>query len=162
MLRTSIAPTIVRGGFRGNVIPSEAEAYLDIRAVPDENMPAFYDELRRVIGDPNVAIDQRSETATRPAAAPSPIRNELYAALEAAQRRVYPGAITIPNMMTGATDMSFVRAKGTPSYGIGPLVEERDRGTGGAHSDDERVAESSLHKFVQFMWEAVVEIAGAG
>jgi acetylornithine deacetylase/succinyl-diaminopimelate desuccinylase-like protein len=30
-----------------NVIPSEAEATIDIRALPDEDVPAFYDEMRR-------------------------------------------------------------------------------------------------------------------
>src|SRR5262249_9822766 len=32
VLRTSISPTILNGGFRENVIPSSAEAMLDIRA----------------------------------------------------------------------------------------------------------------------------------
>ena len=35
MIRTSISPTILKGGFRSNVIPSDAEATLDIRALPD-------------------------------------------------------------------------------------------------------------------------------
>jgi acetylornithine deacetylase/succinyl-diaminopimelate desuccinylase-like protein len=39
MLRTSVVPTILKGGFRVNVIPSEAEATVDIRALPDEDMP---------------------------------------------------------------------------------------------------------------------------
>ena len=39
MLRTSVVPTILKAGFRMNVIPSEAEATLDIRALPDENIP---------------------------------------------------------------------------------------------------------------------------
>ena len=38
MLRTSVVPTIIKAGFRSNVIPSEAEATLDIRALPDEDM----------------------------------------------------------------------------------------------------------------------------
>src|SRR5262249_37506310 len=41
VLRTSIVPTILKGGFRSNVIPSEAEATLDVRALPDENIPAL-------------------------------------------------------------------------------------------------------------------------
>lgn len=159
MLRTSIAPTMVRGGFRANVIPSEVEAYLDIRALPDEDLDKFYKELAAVINDPNVEVSQRSETDLRPKAPPSPLDNEAYRALEAAQKRVYPGAITIPNMMTGATDMAYLRAKGVHSYGIGPLTEEAIRNTGGAHSDDERVSEASLHSFVRYMWEAVQEIA---
>src|SRR6185503_11169701 len=36
MLRTTISPNIIKGGFRNNVIPGDAEATLDIRALPDE------------------------------------------------------------------------------------------------------------------------------
>jgi acetylornithine deacetylase/succinyl-diaminopimelate desuccinylase-like protein len=52
MLRTSIVPTILKGGFRTNVIPSEAEATLDIRALPDEDMPKLFAEMTRIIEDP--------------------------------------------------------------------------------------------------------------
>src|SRR6476659_1260732 len=38
MLRTSLVPTIIKGGFRSNVIPADAEARFDVRALPDENM----------------------------------------------------------------------------------------------------------------------------
>jgi len=41
MLRTSISPNIITGGFKSNVIPSEAEATLDIRAIPGEDMDKF-------------------------------------------------------------------------------------------------------------------------
>ena len=42
MLHTSVVPTMMKAGVGLNVIPSEAEAVLDIRALPDENIPAFY------------------------------------------------------------------------------------------------------------------------
>src|SRR6185436_14488856 len=50
MLRTSVVPTILKAGFRMNVIPSEAEATLDIRAIPDEDPNQFFEEMKRVIG----------------------------------------------------------------------------------------------------------------
>jgi len=37
-------PTILKAGFRSNVIQSEAEATLDVRALPDENLEQFYGE----------------------------------------------------------------------------------------------------------------------
>src|SRR6202012_4432954 len=52
MLHTSISPNIISGGFQVNVVPSQAEATLDIRALPDENMPAFYELMRKTINDP--------------------------------------------------------------------------------------------------------------
>src|SRR5436189_136078 len=54
MLRTSVTPTILNGGYRFNVIPSEAKATIDVRMVPDENPGAFIDAARKVIADPAV------------------------------------------------------------------------------------------------------------
>jgi acetylornithine deacetylase/succinyl-diaminopimelate desuccinylase-like protein len=156
MLRTSISPTILNAGFRVNVIPSEAVATLDIRATPDENLPAFLDELRKVISDPSVEV-VRTARDTRPGAPPSRLDTEMFRIIEAAQKRHYPGAITLPTMNTGATDMAYLRARGVQCYGIGPMVDEEDAPKGfGAHSDQERILESSLHAFVRFHWDLVV------
>src|SRR5262245_32404659 len=56
MLRTSVVPTILKAGVGANVIPSEAEATLDIRALPDENMEEFFGTLKRFIEDTTVKI----------------------------------------------------------------------------------------------------------
>ncbi len=47
MLRTSVSPNIVQGGYRNNVIPSEARATLDVRLRPGEDADAFRTELAR-------------------------------------------------------------------------------------------------------------------
>jgi len=56
MLRTSVVPTMLKAGVGPNVIPSEAEATLDIRALPDEDIAKFYAEMQKVIADPQVKI----------------------------------------------------------------------------------------------------------
>ena len=94
ILRTTISPTMISAGFRQNVIPSSAEAVLDIRALPDEDMPKFYAELTRVINDPAIKVEPGN--SWRPAAPPSRLDTEMFRALEATQRRLYPGAITVP------------------------------------------------------------------
>jgi acetylornithine deacetylase/succinyl-diaminopimelate desuccinylase-like protein len=160
MLRTSIAPTIIEAGFRTNVIPSEAEAYLDVRALPDENMNQFAEHIRGVINDPKVEV-RLPQRSTRPAASPSRLDTEMFQALERAQRRLYPGAITLPTMLTGATDMAQLRARGVQSYGIGPIVDLADGGLGGAHSDNERLAVTSMENLVQFLWAVILEVAAA-
>lgn len=158
MLRTSVTPTILKGGFRMNVIPSEAEATIDVRALPDEDIAAFYAQMQRIVGDPAVRIEPMSEGA-RPVAPPSRIDTEMFRALEHASQRVYPGSTTLPTLLTGATDMAQLRARGIQSYGIGPAVTQSDSDNYGAHSDVERLPESSLYSFVQFVWIAVTEVA---
>jgi acetylornithine deacetylase/succinyl-diaminopimelate desuccinylase-like protein len=159
MLHTSISPNIVQAGYQINVIPSEAEATLDIRALPDENITAFYDMMRKVINDPTIEIVPDDKNA-RPGAAPSRIDSDAYHAVEAAYQKIY-GVTTIPVMSTGATDMAFLRAKGVQCYGVGAMVDEEDAAKGfGAHSDQERMLEEALYKHVQFFWNAVSSIAG--
>jgi acetylornithine deacetylase/succinyl-diaminopimelate desuccinylase-like protein len=158
MLHTSISPNIIQGGFQSNVIPSEAQATLDIRALPDEDITAFYELMRKVIDDPAVEIVPNSGNS-RPSAPPSRIDSEAYHALEAAFRKIY-GVETLPQMSTGATDMAFLRAKGVQCYGVGAMSDVEDAPKGfGAHSDQERILEEAVYKHVEFFWEAVNSLA---
>jgi acetylornithine deacetylase/succinyl-diaminopimelate desuccinylase-like protein len=157
-LRTSISPNILKGGYRVNVIPSETEATLDIRALPDEDIPQLLDQLRKVINDPAVEV-VKTERDTRPAAKPSRLDTEAFRLLEQVNKRLY-NAVTLPTMLTGATDMAYLRARGVQCYGIGPMTDSEDGPKGyGAHSDQERILEEALHKFVRFHWDIVKDLA---
>lgn len=158
MLRTSVVPTILKAGIGVNVIPSEAEATLDIRMLPDEDVTGFFDQLKKVVADPAVKIEPIGGNL-RPMAPPSRLDTEMYRALETVSHRMYPGAVVMPMMSTGATDMAQLRAKGVQCYGIGPASTESDSTDFGAHSDVERMLESSLYKFVEFTWGAAMEVA---
>src|ERR1041385_6902400 len=103
MLRTSIVPTIIKGGFRSNVIPGDAEATLDVRAVPDEDIDALAVAIRKLINDPAVEVIPPSSRG-RPATPPSSLSSDMFHSLEAAQKRLFPGVPTLPLMLTGATD----------------------------------------------------------
>jgi len=157
MLRTSIVPTVLKAGIGPNVIPSEAEASIDIRTLPDEDLPQFMAQMTKIIGDPAVKIEPLY--ATRPPAPQSRLDTEMYHALEHAANRVYPGSTTLPAMLTASTDMAQLRAKGIQSYGIGPALTADDFANHAWHSDVERIPEASLYKFVEFTWNAVNEVA---
>jgi acetylornithine deacetylase/succinyl-diaminopimelate desuccinylase-like protein len=157
MLRTSVVPTMLKAGAGPNVIPSEAEATLDIRTLPGENVTEFYDAMARVIRDPAVKVVPIP--TTRPEAPPSRLDTDMYRAIETVSKRLYPGVVVLPTMSTGASDMAQLRAKGIQSYGIGPAVTETDWLQHGLHSDVERLAESSLYRFVEFVFDMVVQVS---
>jgi len=114
--------------------------------------------MRNVINDPAVELVTNDQNR-RPVAPPSRIDNDAFKIIEAANRKVY-NTITLPQMSTGATDMAFLRAKGVQCYGIGPMTDEEDGPKGfGAHSDQERLLEEALYKFVQFNWEVATGLA---
>lgn len=161
LLRTSISPNVVRGGYLRNVIPSEAEATLDIRALPDEDMPSLLERLRAVIDDPAIEILPAATGNGRPAAPPSRLRTEAFLAIERANRKVY-GVATLPTMLAGATDMAQVRARGVQCYGIGPMTDREDGPKGfGAHSDQERILVDAFQQFVRVHWEIVLDLAAS-
>lgn len=93
MLHTSISPNIIQGGYQINVIPSEAQASLDIRALPDENMSQFYELMRKVIDDPAIEIEANTVNQ-RPPTAPSRMDTNAYRAVEAAYKNVLRSTVS--------------------------------------------------------------------
>jgi acetylornithine deacetylase/succinyl-diaminopimelate desuccinylase-like protein len=159
MLRTSVSPNIIQAGYRVNVIPSEAVATLDVRMLPDDDPKAFLEEVKRVVNDPAVEVayaarDVRPHGTTK-------LGTEAFNVVEANVKKHY-NTITLPTMSTGATDMAYLRAKGIQCYGIGPALDIEDGPKGfGAHSDQERILESELYRFVRFNFDVVSDIARA-
>ena len=160
-LRTSVSPNIFQGGYRSNVIPSEAKATLDVRMVPDEDRAAFLEQLKKIVNDPAVDVHYTNNGPVRPAAPPARLDSELYKAVEAAVTKIY-SVPAVPNMQTGATDKAPLRAKGQECVGIGSAIDVEDQIKGyGMHSDQERILESELYRFVRFNWEIVNALARA-
>jgi acetylornithine deacetylase/succinyl-diaminopimelate desuccinylase-like protein len=159
MLRSSLSPTIVDAGYRINVIPSEARGSVDFRALPDEDIGAFLDEMRAVIADDSVEVSLGQRNTRPPGEAR--LDTEAFATIEANITKHYD-TVTLPMMQTGATDMAYLRNKGVQCYGIGPAVDIEDGPLGyGAHSDRERILVDELHRFVRFHLDVVVDLAAA-
>lgn len=160
MLRTSLSPTMISGGYRTNVIPSEGTANIDTRLAPDEDPAKFLELVKQVVNDPQVEVSYGARD-TRPPTPTAKLDSDAFKAIEANITKHYK-AITLPTMSTGATDMAFLRQKGMQCYGIGPALDSEDGPKGfGAHSDQERILESELYRFVRFTWDAVIDLARA-
>jgi acetylornithine deacetylase/succinyl-diaminopimelate desuccinylase-like protein len=160
MVRSSISPNIIQGGYRINVIPSEAKASLDVRLLSEQDPEMFLNEVRKVVNDPAVRVEWIKRDV-RPATPSARLDSEVFKVLESAFARLYDTAV-LPTMSTGATDMAYLRAKGIQCYGVGPALDAEDGPKGfGAHSDQERILESELHKFVRFHYEVVRDLARA-
>ena len=160
MLRTSVSPNVIQGGYRINVIPSEAKATLDVRLHPDDDPKAFLEQVKKIVGDPAVEVAWAARDV-RPGSGSAQLDSEGFKAVESAITKHYQ-TVTLPTMSTGATDMAYLRAKGIQCYGIGPAIDSEDGPKGfGAHSDQERILEPELQRFVQFHYDLVLTLARA-
>lgn len=156
MLHTTVVPTVLKAGFKINVIPPDAEAELDIRALPDEDIPAFYAQMNKLVDDPSVIITPDS-SESMPPAPESSIHTAMFTALEAAQKTYIPKAITVPMMTTGATDSAFLRAKGVNAYGL--RVPRTFAENTGVHGNDERIELKYVALYQQIVEQAVREVS---
>ena len=85
MVRSSISPTIIQGGYRVNVIPSEAKATLDVRLMSGQDPEAFISEVRKVINDPAVRVEWIPRDV-RPGTPSARLDSEVFKVLESALR----------------------------------------------------------------------------
>lgn len=132
---------------------------------PDEDPARFLAQLKRVVNDPavDVVFNGWPPTLTGKSrnGGTSRIDSEAFKVAEAAVTRHYQ-TTTLPTMSTGASDMAFLREKGIQCYGIGPATDFEDGARGfGAHSDQERILEVELYRFLRFHWDIVSEMARA-
>lgn len=155
MITNSVAITSVTAGVRHNVIPSQAEATLDVRLVPGYAPDTFIDELRAVIADPLVEI----ETVFSSSTPISPIGTDAWAALVAATQEHVPGAAVVPGVSTGFTDSRAFRRRDIPAYGFSPLLLSADE-AGRTHGTDERISIANLRLGIQILLSAVRRFCG--
>jgi len=146
----TVSLTTARAGVKHNVIPAAAEATLDCRLLPGADAAAFTEELRSVIDDPKVRIEQVLESSTPP----SPIDSELMAAIEDVVREHVEDAVILPGISAGFTDSRVFRRRGVPSYGFIPiLLEPMEAAT--IHGHNERLSIENLRLGCQLMFDIV-------
>lgn len=155
IIRTSVSPTIFQGGYQRNVIPSEAEATLDIRALPGEDPEELLESLRKIIDDASIEILPMK--VTRPAHNTAPLDSEMFKAFENVLDQRHPGVLVLPVMLTGATDSAQLRAAGIAAYGFGPgsIVGEDN----GVHGNNEFLHLDAFNEYLMILWQVVLEVA---
>lgn len=152
---TTISPTIVRAGEKGNVIPGTATVQLDIRILPDVTREDVEGLIRDALGDLMEHIEIEGDWFGESTL--SPTDTALFDALGSAVRRAYPSAELLPMLGVGGTDGRFYRRRGIPAYGFGVLSERWDYGTFRRlfHGNDERIDLDSIALTVDALDHAV-------
>jgi acetylornithine deacetylase/succinyl-diaminopimelate desuccinylase-like protein len=138
-LRDTANPTMLKAGYKANVIPATAEAIVDCRVLPGRR-EAFEREVDELIG-PNVTRTWERDLPS----VETTFDGDLVDAMNAALLAVDPGARTVPYMLSGGTDAkAFVRL-GIRCFGFAPLRLPPDLDFASLfHGVDERVPVDAL------------------
>lgn len=138
-LRNSTNPTMLKAGYKHNVIPGRAEAYIDGRFLPGQEAE-FAATLDELLG-PNV----QRESLVHDIAVETSFDGPLVDAMSAALLAEDPGARTVPYCMSGGTDAKSFSLLGIRNFGFSPLMLPPDLDFAGMfHGVDERVPVDGL------------------
>lgn len=155
LLRDSISPTIVRAGFKDNVIPGSAEVTVDIRQVPGHDRQ---DVLAAVADHLGPGLWSRCSVEELIYGEPleQPLGHPLVAVLAAALERADPDAIALPIMAPFGTDAKHTVRLGIPTFGFSPLrLDPQELFLERFHGDDERIGLDALRFGLPILDEVV-------
>jgi len=150
MVRNTVNATIVRGGSKINVVPSEIEIELDGRALPGFTPEQLIEEVHGIVGD-----DVEIELVRHDAGSPAPDMG-LFETLAGVIRELDPEGIPIPLLQIGVTDGRFFSRAGIQTYGFLPMRLPLEFAfTKLIHAADERIPVDGLEFGAEALWRAV-------
>lgn len=157
MIGTTIAPTVVEGGVKDNVLPQEASALINLRLHPRDTMESALEHMRRSVAHlEGVSVDAVAGGNNAPPVAET--EGEAWSLIAGAAADTVPGdAPIVPYMVTGATDVRHFANTADNLYRYAPVRADMAQ-TRSIHGDDERIAVSDLGRMSQFFY-TVIETA---
>jgi acetylornithine deacetylase/succinyl-diaminopimelate desuccinylase-like protein len=154
MMRTTCVATQLSGGHAENALPQLARATVNCRMLPDDPPDDVEATLRKVLAEPALEMARIDPPTPSPA---SPLRPDVIEPIEKLAGEMWPGAVVVPQMSTGATDGAFTRNAGIPTYGVSAIFAPIDDIR--AHGRDERVGVEEYHRAAEFWYRLVAALA---
>ncbi len=145
MVKMTIAPTVIHGGVKENIIPSECEAIFDCRVLPGQTPTEAMNKIKDLLKDVNLEkLDFEIIQANEPSE--SPADTPLYKRIVGTLKEFEPNCSVTPNMLTGGTDSRFFRKMGSTCYGFQPMLADMPYGKilKMIHGIDERISIENL------------------
>jgi acetylornithine deacetylase/succinyl-diaminopimelate desuccinylase-like protein len=151
--KNTVNPTMLNAGYKINVVPGEASAYVDGRFLPG-NQESFLNEIKTIVGE---EIDVQAETFD--VALEAPFENDLVSKMIMSLEKEDPLAKVVPYMLSGGTDAKAMSKFGIKAYGFTPLMLPNDLDfTSLFHGHDERIPIDSLKFGARTMYRFLKEI----
>ena len=144
-LRMTITPTIIHGGVKENIIPSECEAVFDCRILPGQSSTQAMNEIRELLKD--IGLEKLEfETIQANEPSESSMATLLYGLIVDVLKEFEPNCAVAPVLLTGGTDSRFFRKLGSVCYGFHPVRADMPYGEmqKTVHGIDERISLENL------------------
>jgi acetylornithine deacetylase/succinyl-diaminopimelate desuccinylase-like protein len=154
-LRTTCVATMLQAGHAVNALPQVARAMVNCRMMPGEPVDDVKATLVGVLADDQIAVTQLGVPVV---STPSALHQEIMGTIEKLTNEFWPGIPVIPTMSAGATDGSYLRNAGIPTYGHSGLASDVDDVR--IHGRDERVLVKSFFDGQEYLYRLVKMLSG--
>ena len=154
--KMTIAPTMIYGGVKENIIPSECEAVFDCRILPGQSVDETIDLIKGLLKD--AGLDKLSfEFLQAHDGSESTRDTPLYSTITSVLGEFEPGCGVTPMLTTGGTDSRFFRGSGSVCYGFQPMIPDEpiDQLEKRVHGVDERITIANLVYGTSVLYETV-------
>jgi len=161
--RTTIAPTIIKGGHTENVLPAAAEAIVNLRLMPGDSLVDVYKQVNDLVGDDVVTVlpahdeslyGDHSWDPTEVSDVDSPQFHILLDLIKA----TIPGARAVPYLMNGATDARHYMQICDRVFRFSPFVLSKEENRS-VHGINERLSFENAATMVGFMIELIEQMS---
>jgi carboxypeptidase PM20D1 len=158
LIRNTIAPTMLEGSVKENVLPSRARAVVNFRLLPGTGTEALMKKVETIVADPRVKIAPTGTSRSEP----SPVSSTdsvAFKRLHRSVKAVFPEAVVAPSLVLGATDSRHFARVAENVFRFKPARLKRED-LKRYHGVDERVSVENYGEFVRFYLRYIREAAG--
>ncbi|WP_299325524.1 M20 family peptidase [uncultured Maribacter sp.] len=148
---TTTAPTIIDGGLKNNVIPTVAEATINFRILPGENIEGVKKHIENIISD-KIKVEPVGFLTN-----PSPIssiESESFKTIEKTIRSVFPTSIVVPGLTGGGTDARYFYDVSDDVYRFYP-IRLNPKSLTRFHGIDEKINKENYKELIQFSYQLI-------
>lgn len=158
LIKTTLAPTIIQGGIMDNVIPSKAEAIINVRIIPGETVESVVEYVRKTINDPRVTIESEAVNRPRNPTDISPTDHIGFEAIHQSILEVFGDVIVAPGLVIGGTDSRHYSEVSNAIYRFMPvMVSNKD--LEGIHGINEKLSVENYKSMVKFYQRLIENFA---
>ena len=162
-IRTTTAPTIINAGIKDNVLPAKAEAVVNFRLLPGDDLPSIYEMVLERINDERVKVSPfEGDLLEGPSGwNPSPVadvESPYFIRLSRLVQEAFPGALVSPFLVLGGTDARHYAPVTDNAFRFSPVKLDQT-GLKSVHAVNERLSYENCAKMVGFYIAYIREMA---
>ena len=162
-IRTTTAPTIIHAGVKDNVLPAKAEAVVNFRIMPGDDLPSVYEMVLARINDERVNVTPfEGELLAGPSGwDPSPaadVESPYFIRLSQLVRETFGGVLVSPFLVLGGTDARHYATVTDNAFRFSPVMVNRAEAQS-MHAVNERLSIENCARMVNFYIAYLQEMA---